>query len=232
MARSDDPAAPPASVRERLSRLLAGRRGTDERDNTAESAERQAFLDATWADEIPIVPAPLGRPRPTPAPVPETVAPGTASSAAGPEVAPALATTRAPAAEKAPTDPLAMGPAPEMTAPTPKPPTPTPTPTLARPGPPEGSPALAPPAEGLERSAWAARPVTAAEQPTIPEPPALPPGAAIGPAGAGLATDEARSRTLPPGSTAPVELLQAPPSAGAAVDDFFHGLVRRVEGDR
>ncbi len=230
MARSDDPDAPPASVRERLSRLLAGRRGADERSDTAQSAERQAFLDATWADEIPIVPAPLGRPRPSSAPAPETVAPGTASRAAASEVTPALAATRAPAAEKAPIDPLKLAPGPETTAPTPAPP--TPTPPSPRPGPPEGSPAFVPPAEGLERSAWAARPVAAAEQPTIPEPPASPPGAAIGPAAAGPATDEARSRTLPPGSTAPVELLQAPPSAGAAVDDFFHGLVRRVEGDR
>jgi len=35
-----------------------------------------------------------------------------------------------------------------------------------------------------------------------------------------------------PGETAPESLLRAPAAAASVVDDFFDGLVRRVEGDR
>lgn len=45
-------------------------------------------------------------------------------------------------------------------------------------------------------------------------------------------SDQTGPRRRQPGQTAPEELLRVPPSVGVAADDFFDGLVRRVEGDR
>ncbi len=52
------------------------------------------------------------------------------------------------------------------------------------------------------------------------------PGSAAGPP---LANGFARANGHEPGPTAPEDLLEVPESVGTTVDDFFGGLVRRVE---
>ena len=102
-------------------------------------------------------------------------------------------------------------------------------------------PGLAPPparlaAEPAAVLAPAAPPAAEAPPaaPALPEPPPparepeAPPAAPAPPE----APPAARRRRRTAGETAPDHLLQAPPSVSPAADDFFDGLVRRVESDR
>lgn len=68
------------------------------------------------------------------------------------------------------------------------------------------------------RSAWAAPPRPDAEPAIL--------------AGAGPEGPSPSPRRLRPGETAPDSLFQAPTSVSLTADDFFDGLIRRVEGDR
>jgi len=76
-------------------------------------------------------------------------------------------------------------------------------------------------------SAWATPPRLPAEQSAAAsgEPPGEP--AAEPPDGS-----PALSSRRQPGDTAPDFLLRTPPSVAPVADDFFDGLIRRVEGDR
>ena len=78
------------------------------------------------------------------------------------------------------------------------------------------------PAATAHTSAWATPPLLPAEQSAAPdgEPPAAPPAPSTLP------------RRRQPGETAPDFLLRTPTNVAPVADDFFDGLIRRVEGDR
>jgi Beta-lactamase superfamily domain len=78
------------------------------------------------------------------------------------------------------------------------------------------------PAAAARTSAWATPPRLPAEQSAAVggEPPAAPPAPSTLP------------RRRQPGETAPDFLLRTPTNVAPVADDFFDGLIRRVEGDR
>ena len=89
---------------------------------------------------------------------------------------------------------------------------------------PTGATAAPAPAPVAQASAWASRKPAPAEPP--PSQPAEPSAAPPEP------KPSRRRRRRQAGETAPDHLLDAPGSVHPAADDFFDGLVRRIEGDR
>ena len=248
MARRDDPDVPPASVFDRLTRRLPGLRGGAGPMDPYRAAERQAILDANMADDIPIVPAPLGRPRSKPAPAAAELSPATAElSPAAAELSPAAADSAPAAAELTPASleaavaiPLLASPPDETASPAgpseQQPATPV-APGAVEPGPEPAASTAPHPTPGTDSSALSQRVqeiLESAARPTEDTAPSPPPDAPeevlstspeIGP-------DGASARRRRPGVTAPEEMLQPSASVAPAADDFFDGLVRRVEGNR
>lgn len=255
MARPGDPDDPFAALRERLARLFPGRvaRVDAEPDPAYQAAVKRAVLEAipvepatpgkavapatprepakppepaagatraadvssSTSEPIVIVPAPLGRPRRPPQP---------ASDEGAADRAPAIVAAPAPTSPRAPVIQDVVVAEPE-------------------PGPSEGLEAGTEAEADAELAAAPAIETPAQELSAAPEPAleAIHPPAESEPAFP--STSAAQGVEPPPdlpisprwrklGATAPEDLLQAPPSAGATVDDFFDGLVRRVEGDR
>jgi hypothetical protein len=206
MARPGDDDLPAASVRERLARFLPGWApvGSDA-DAPGDPDGGQALAGEPSWDDIPIVPAPLGRPRPPAGPLED---PG---DSAAPQDA---------SGEPTPLPEVPAGPPDELPLATTWAAAPTPSfavpPTLS---------AGAPPASTASPSASAGPP------PAVGSPPSPASRSAPAPAG-NPAREPAGPRGRPPGGTAPEELLQVPPSVGLAADDFFDGLIRQAQDDR
>jgi len=167
------------------------------------------------AEPIPIVPAPLGRPRTAPPPLAD--APAAATPAATPTAAVAAAPPAAPAiADAAGVQPEPIAAIPDI--------------DLAIELEPEG---FARPVEQEPQPAF--EPLTQAA--ALPDAAAIgsrpaAPSSSIAPAAELAADSQIGPRWRQPGQTAPEELLHAPASAGVAADGFFSGLIHRVEGDR
>ena len=142
-----------------------------------------------------------------------------APPAARPAGAPTTARPTAPAA----TPPAKPEAAPAPAALVPPPTAPSATPTAAAASWPTSAGAAsgngAEPAAAPSTSAWAAPPRPSAEQ-------------SAAPVGATPRESPASPRRRQPGETAPDFLLRTPTSVTPVADDFFNGLIRRIEGDR
>ena len=241
MARRDDPDVPPASVFDRLTRRLPGLRGSAGPMDPYRAAERQAILDATMADDIPIVPAPLGRPRSKPAPAAAELTPAAAElTPAAAELTPAAAVLSPASLEAAVAIPLLASPPDETASPAgpseQQPATPV-APGAVEPGPEPAASTAPHPTPGTDSSALSQRVqeiLESAARPTEDAAPSPPPDAPeeVLSTGPEIGPDGASARWRRPGVTAPEEMLQPSASVAPAADDFFDGLVRRVEGNR
>jgi hypothetical protein len=148
--------------------------------------------------------------------VPLAPAPPAARSAGAPTSAPPTAPVATPAAVPAPAaGPFSLPTTPAATATT----APASEPTT-----PDAASATAPEPEAAARaSAWTTPPRLPAEQSATPggERPAQSPEESPAP-----------PHRRQPGETAPDFLLRTPPNVAPVADDFFDGIIRRVEGDR
>ena len=120
------------------------------------------------------------------------------------------------AAPLAPAQPAAHSAGAPTSAP-PAAPAPVAIPTSAPPAAP--APVATPAAVPARASAWATPPIQPAEQ-------------SAAPVGGAPEESPAPSRRRQPGDTAPDFPLRTPTSVTRVADDFFDGIIRRVEGDR